>query len=105
MMRRLRVVVIAVLVTMAVPGAAFGITNGEVDSVDEYPFVGLLAFYDSDGEYSYRCSGTLITDTVMVTAAHCTDGIATAGSRSPTTSGWGWVAPPGHRTPIRTTTR
>lgn len=44
------------------------------------PFVDLLAFYDSEGEYSYRCSGTQITDTVVVTAAHCTDGMTSARS-------------------------
>jgi secreted trypsin-like serine protease len=77
-MRRLRVTFIAVLLTMLVPVSASAITNGEVDSDDNYPFVGLLAFYDSEGEYSHRCSGTLITDTVVVTAAHCTDGMASA---------------------------
>jgi secreted trypsin-like serine protease len=77
-MRRLRVTFIAVLLTMLVPVSAGAITNGEVDSGNDYPFVGLLAFYDSEGEYSHRCSGTLITNTVVVTAAHCTDGMATA---------------------------
>jgi secreted trypsin-like serine protease len=77
-MRRFRVTFIAVLLTMLVPVSAGAITNGEVDSDGNYPFVGLLAFYDSEGEYSHRCSGTLITETVMVTAAHCTDGMATA---------------------------
>jgi secreted trypsin-like serine protease len=77
-MRKLRVAVIAVLLTTLVPVSASAITNGEIDSGDEYSFVGLLAFYDSEGEYSHRCSGTLITDTVVVTAGHCTDGMATA---------------------------
>lgn len=77
-MRKLHVIVIAVLMTLLTPASALGITNGEVDADDDYPFVVLLAFYDSEGEYSHRCSGTLITDTVVVTAAHCTDGMATA---------------------------
>jgi hypothetical protein len=31
-------------------------------------------FYDSDGEFVQRCSGSLLTSTVFLTAGHCTDG-------------------------------
>jgi len=77
-MRKLSIAVIALLLSVLVPGSAFGITNGEVDSDNQYPFVGLLAFYDGEGAYSHRCSGTLVTDSVLATAAHCTDGMAGA---------------------------
>lgn len=53
---------------------------------------------------SHRCSGSLITDTVVVTAAHCTDGMTSARSRfGVEITGlfrWGWVAPSEHRTPV-----
>lgn len=49
-MRTLRVIVIAASMTVLLPGLAYGTTNGEVDSGNEYPFVDLLAFYDSEGE-------------------------------------------------------
>lgn len=57
------------------PAAA--ITGGEPDG-EGHPNVGLIAFYDSGDGLRYRCSATLISPTVLITAAHCTDG--TAGS-------------------------
>jgi len=54
----------------AVPAAA--ITGGEVDSTNKYSNVGLIAFYDTTGRY--RCSATLVAPTVLLTAAHCTEG-------------------------------
>ena len=57
--------------TAAVPAAA--ITGGEPDGQDN-PNVGLILFYDSNGD-RFRCSATLVAPTVLLTAAHCTDGI------------------------------
>jgi secreted trypsin-like serine protease len=77
-MRRLLVLVVACLLGGLVPGSAGAITGGQKDTQNLYPFVGLLAFYDDEGEYMHRCSGTLISPTVVLTAAHCTEGSATA---------------------------
>jgi secreted trypsin-like serine protease len=77
-MRRLLALIVASLLFALVPGSAGAITNGEKDTQNQYPFVGLLAFYDADGEYMHRCSGTLLSPTVVLTAAHCTDGTAFA---------------------------
>lgn len=46
-------------------------TGGTADG-DLHPDVGLIAFYDGDGRF--RCSATLISPTVVITAAHCTLG-------------------------------
>jgi secreted trypsin-like serine protease len=35
----------------------------------------LLAFYDHDGVYEHRCTGTLVAPTLVLTAAHCTLGV------------------------------
>jgi secreted trypsin-like serine protease len=77
-MRRLVVVFAALLLSSLVPGSAGAITGGQKDTGNLYPFVGLLAFYGEEGDYMHRCSGTLISPTVVLTAAHCTDGTATA---------------------------
>jgi hypothetical protein len=71
--------VIATLVTVFV-GRADAITgNFEDDFVHDY--VGLIVFYTDDDPvspthdpFSHRCTGTLISSTVMVTAGHCTTG-------------------------------
>lgn len=58
---------LALLVTPA--GAITG--NYQEDFVHDY--VGLIVFYDADGEFMWRCSGSLIAPTVFLTAGHCTD--------------------------------
>jgi secreted trypsin-like serine protease len=77
-MKRLLALVAASLMLATLSGSAGAITNGQKDTQNRYPFVGLLAFYDDEGVYSHRCTGTLISPTVVLTAAHCTTGTATA---------------------------
>jgi secreted trypsin-like serine protease len=77
-MRRLIGVVVASILFALMPASAGAIINGHIDADNEYPSVGLLAFYDADGTYMHRCTGTLISPTVVLTAAHCTDGTTTA---------------------------
>ena len=50
---------------------AGAIVGGEADGAS-HPNVALIAFYSSEGRF--RCSATLVTPTVLVTAAHCTQG-------------------------------
>ena len=75
-MKRLLVVLTSSFFLLLSPMRAGAITGGQVDTGDRYPSVGLLAFYDGQGEYDHRCTGTLLSATVVLTAAHCTDGMA-----------------------------
>lgn len=53
-------------------GGTKAITNGEPDG-DGHPYVGMVVFEDEGGP-AWRCSGSLISPTVVVTCGHCTDG-------------------------------
>jgi hypothetical protein len=72
-MRRL-VIAMAALTALAVPASAGAITNGTADG-NGHPNVGGLVSPTqySDGTWLY-CSGTLISPTVFLTAAHCAEG-------------------------------
>ena len=67
------------LMVSAVATPAAAITyNYERDFVHDY--VGLVVFYttpdpETGDPFSHRCSGTLISPTVFVTAGHCTEGV------------------------------
>ncbi|RJT95321.1 pterin-4-alpha-carbinolamine dehydratase [Arthrobacter frigidicola] len=63
---------LSLTITGALPAPA--ITGGEPDGED-HPNVGLIVFYGADGG-RYRCSATLVSPTVLLTAAHCTEGTA-----------------------------
>jgi secreted trypsin-like serine protease len=70
-------IVIAIVLTLVVVVPAAAIQFGEPDG-DDHPHVGLLVF-DVEGSPAWRCSGTLLSPTVMLTAGHCTFG--TSGGR------------------------
>ncbi len=66
------VVAMVALAGLAVTPAA-AITNGSSDN-GNHPWVGLYTAHAADGDYMWRCTATLISPWVMVTAGHCTDG-------------------------------
>jgi hypothetical protein len=63
----------AALLMLTVASPAQAITDGVPDG-DGHPEVGLMIAQDADGNPLWRCSGTLISPTVYVTAGHCTFG-------------------------------
>lgn len=60
---------VALLLSLTAPAGA--ITGGLPDG-NLHPNVGLILYYTEEGRF--RCSATLISPTVLLTAAHCTEG-------------------------------
>ena len=77
-MRRMLAFVALMVAAFASTTAPAGAITGDYVKDFEHPFVGLIAFYDADGEFLHRCSGSLISPSVVLTAGHCTDGATTA---------------------------
>jgi hypothetical protein len=76
--RRLVAIVTAAVALAALSVApAAAITDGTPDG-DGHPYVGLMTAHAEDGDYLWRCSGTLISPTIFVTAGHCTFGADSA---------------------------
>jgi Trypsin len=76
-MKSRKLAVVLALATTAVGAVAASpsgaITGGDIDTV--HTNVGLVRFTTTHGRF--RCSGTLISPTVVLTAGHCTEGPAT----------------------------
>lgn len=68
--------VLALAMVFSVIGSASAITNGVPDG-NNHPYVG-LAVFDVNGRPSHRCSASLLTPTIVLTAGHCTDGTSAA---------------------------
>jgi hypothetical protein len=60
----------AVLALAAAP--ALAVTDGDLDG-NAHPYVGLMVAHDANGHPLWRCSGTLLSPTIFLTAGHCTE--------------------------------
>jgi Trypsin len=70
------VIVLTLILLISTFSSAGAITNGRPDKGD-HPYVGLVVFdvLDEDGNQvpSHRCSASLLSPTVLLTAGHCTE--------------------------------
>jgi secreted trypsin-like serine protease len=68
-----RVAVLAIVVAVALSAATvLAIRYGEFDG-NRHPYVGLMVAQAADGTPLWRCSGTLLSSTLFLTAGHCTE--------------------------------
>jgi len=73
MRRKMLFAVFSALVILAVAVFPVGaVTDGEPDG-SGHPYVGLMVAQDENGNPLWRCSGTLLSPTVFLTAGHCTE--------------------------------
>ena len=69
--RLLAALVVALTTMLAVSSSGSAITHGQPDG-SAHPYVGLMVAIDKDGVPQWRCSGSLLSPTVFLTAGHCT---------------------------------
>ncbi len=72
-MRRLTTLIVALVLALATtPSPADAITDGQLDG-NGHPYVGLMVAQTNSGAPLWRCSGTLLSSTLYITAGHCTE--------------------------------
>jgi secreted trypsin-like serine protease len=72
MKRILFAAVIVFSLVFSFVGTAQAVTDGEPDG-ENHPYVGLMVAQDANSNPLWRCSGTLISPTLFLTAGHCTE--------------------------------
>jgi hypothetical protein len=82
----------AAILALAVASPTAAVTRGGVPDAGEHPMVGQLVFYVPDALPSpypdpggwFTCTGTLVSEDVVVTAGHCTFAIGLGGESTTT---------------------
>ena len=64
--------ILALTLVLSTAGVASAVTDGELDG-NGHPYVGLMVAQDAAGAPLWRCSGTLLSPTLFLTAGHCTE--------------------------------
>jgi len=78
MQKKLILAVFSVVAILAIAvSPVYAITGNFVEDT-VHPYVGLVVFYDANGEFIWRCTGALISDQTLLTAGHCADTVGGA---------------------------
>jgi Trypsin len=72
-LRRNLALLASLFVVLAIGALPAGAVTGNYSDDTIHPYVALIAFYDDNDVFTHRCSGSLLTPTVFLTAGHCTD--------------------------------
>jgi secreted trypsin-like serine protease len=72
MLTKLKGAVSALAIVALGIGNAAAISDGDLDG-NGHPYVGLMVAQDAAGNPLWRCSGTLLSATIFLTAGHCTE--------------------------------
>jgi V8-like Glu-specific endopeptidase len=72
-MHRKILVVLAVVVLLLLGFTQVGAVNSGEPDGNGHPYVGLAVFKDAAGSPLWRCSGTLLSSRIFLTAGHCTE--------------------------------
>jgi hypothetical protein len=73
MRNKLLLTVFSVIALLAIAVSPVYAITGDFVKDNEHPYVGLVVFYDENGEFIWRCTGTLISNWTVLTAGHCAD--------------------------------
>lgn len=72
-MRKLVAICAATLGLAAASAAPVGGITGNFTPDNVHAYVGLVAFYDAQHNFLWRCTGSLLNPQTFLTAGHCTD--------------------------------
>jgi hypothetical protein len=72
MVKKTLMVALSIAIAAIAISPIAAITNGELDG-NRHPYVGLMVAQAADGTPLWRCSGTLLSATLFLTAGHCTE--------------------------------
>jgi hypothetical protein len=70
---RLLALTVALAAAVTMTASPAGAVTGNFQPDYQHTYVGLVVFYDADGNFLWRCTGSLLNEWTFLTAGHCAD--------------------------------